>query len=108
MNGVTSGWCPVTSGVLWGSILSLVLFDIFINNLDAELEIKSRGDSALGDAVVSLEGRKTLQRDLNKIERWSVTNCVNLTRSGAGFSTCDGAALDACIDQGVRGWRAVL
>lgn len=100
VNGVTSDCCPVTSGVPWGFILSPVLFNIVINNLDAELESKS--------SDVSLEGIEALERDLTKLERWSITNCVKFNKCWILCLGLDGATLDVCIDQRVRGWRAVL
>ena len=53
------------------SILGPILFNAFINDLDAELECilsKSAGNSKLGGAVNSLDSRESLKRDLDRLE----------------------------------------
>lgn len=78
----------------WGSILRSVLFNTFINDLDAGVEcILYKGfqvDNKLRGSIDSLEGQVALLRDLDRLELWVYRKIMKYNKRNARCHTWDG------------------
>ena len=79
VNGSMSRCRLVMSGVHQGSVLGLVLLNIFINNIHCGMKCalnKFADDNKLSGAVNIAEGRDTTQRDLDRLEKRAHKNLM--------------------------------
>ena len=93
INGESSWPAPVISGVPQGSVLGLLLFLIYINdltkiNLCEGTRFTLYADDVLLYRIISAsEDFVTLQEDIDKVGFWSSTNFLTLNRAKCKFMT---------------------
>lgn len=79
-NGVDSNWRLVSSGSVFGP----ALFNIFMGEMDEGTKSMLRqftDNTNLGRSVDLLKYRKTLQRDLDRLDWWKKANCMRFKKA---------------------------
>ena len=74
INGSSSSWCNVNSGVPQGSVLGPILFLIYVNDIDDGLTSiisKFADDTKIASRVTTSDDQEKVQSDLDRLANWA-------------------------------------
>ena len=74
INGNSSDWRDVISGVPQGSVLGPILFIIYVNDIDDGITskiTKFADDTKIASKITTTEDRENLQSDLDRLSNWA-------------------------------------
>ena len=72
-------------GVPQGAVLSPTLFALYINDLITELNEQSTCYAFADDLVVLIRGEDQLNVEIDKVERWSRLNGIDVNKAKSGI-----------------------
>ena len=87
-DGTESSWRPVTSSIPQGPVLGSVLFNVFISDLDDQIEStlsKFVDGTNLGGVTDTPEGCASTQKYLDRLECWAWKNLRSFNKSKCRF-----------------------
>jgi len=90
-----SGAININRGVMQGSLISPILFNLYINDMVEDLSKSTFDTLAYADDIaVICEDKQQLDNSISIVEQWSKRNLININKKKSGIMCIKGKLLD--------------